>query len=63
MVGTRSQQDLSGPVPAAGLAAEARARPRRGLRVALLCLATAILLLGAATAAIFGYLIVSRGAA
>lgn len=36
-------------------------RERRGLRVILLSLATAILLLGAAVAGAFGYLILTSG--
>jgi hypothetical protein len=35
---------------------------RRGLRITLLCLAVAILLAGAATAGVFGYLTIIRGA-
>jgi hypothetical protein len=63
MVSMHSQQDLNGAVTAIGLAAGARPWGRRGPRVALLCLATAIVLLGAVTAGVFGYLMISRGAA
>ena len=35
---------------------------RRGLRITLLCLAAALLLAGAATAGVFGYLTIVRGA-
>jgi hypothetical protein len=46
----------------AGTAA-AWTRRRRGLRIALLALAAAILLLGAAIAGVFGYHVISNGAA
>ncbi len=46
----------TGPVPATTPVI----RPRRGLRRALLCLAVAILLLGAAAAAAFCYLAIGR---
>jgi len=53
--------ELSRPVWAAGSAIELPVRSRRGLRVALLSLATAILLLGAAVAAVFGYHAITNG--
>ena len=53
--------ELSRPVWAAGSAMELTVRSRRGLRIVLLSLATAILLLGAAIAAAFGYHAISSG--
>jgi hypothetical protein len=48
-------EELGGPAQVMAGATEAGISTRRGLRVALLSLATAILLLGAAIAAVFGY--------
>ena len=53
--------ELRRPVWAAGSAMELTVRRRRGLRIVLLSLATAILLLGAVIAAAFGYHAISSG--
>jgi hypothetical protein len=63
MVSMRGQQDLAGAAAAAGPAGEARPWGRRGARVVLLSLAAAIVLLGAVTAGVYGYLMITRGAA
>ena len=42
-------------------AVPASVRDRRGLRIALLSLATAILLLGAAAAGVYGYVAITAG--
>jgi hypothetical protein len=59
---TNGLEELSRPVLAAGVATQPPVRRRQGMRVALLSIASAILLLGAAIAAVFGYRIISGGA-
>ena len=60
---TYGLEELSAPGLAAGVspAAEPSLRNRRGLRIALLSLAAAILLLGAAIAGAFGYQAIRNG--
>jgi hypothetical protein len=54
-------RDLGGSAEVAARAAKPGIRGRRGLRIALLSLAAAILLLGAAIAGIFGYRAMNGG--
>jgi hypothetical protein len=58
----RSLEDLSGAAPATGAITELPVMRRRGPRIALLSLAAAILLLGAAIAVVFGYQAIVHGA-
>jgi len=58
---TNGAEKLSRPLRAAGIAARPAACQRQSVRVALLSLAAAILLLGAAIAAVFCYRAISAG--
>jgi hypothetical protein len=59
---TSGVERLSRPVRAPGIPARPAARQRQGVRVTLLSLAAAILLLGAAIAAVFCYHAISTSA-